>query len=73
MLRLGLRLGYREKTGRSVKGTIFSRNRLMQKRPICELHPLDDTRSFVVSLQLPVPYDPQGLVALYSLPVHKYP
>ena len=36
-------------------------------------HPLDDTRGFMVPLQLPVPYDPQGLVALYSLSVHKYP
>jgi hypothetical protein len=27
-------------------------------------HPLDDIRSFVVASPLPVPFDPQGLVAL---------
>jgi len=30
-------------------------------------HPLDDRRSFVVASHLPVPFDPQGLVALNFL------
>ncbi len=32
-----------------------------------DAHPLDDTRSFVVASPLPVPFDPQGLVALQFL------
>ena len=44
-----------------------------QSDGICVVHPLDDPRGFVVLLQLPIPHDPEGLVALYSLSVHTYP
>ncbi len=34
-----------------------------------DLHPLDDVRSFMVASQPPIPFDPQGLVALFCLSV----
>jgi hypothetical protein len=37
-----------------------------------DLHPLDDKRSFMKSSHPPIPFDQQGLVALYFLSVQKF-
>jgi hypothetical protein len=50
----------------TLRGTCFQQRRQACYRLGRDSHPLDAKRSFMVVSHLPVPFDPQGLVALFS-------